>query len=474
MNKMVSRLLHMLVSAALLVACVQVAADETRPPPEERITVSFRGASIEEVYEMLAIQGRVNILLGKGVSGNVSVNLYDVDLDMAIRAIADSAGYIVEERNSTYTVLDREESGKDAVSSNTRIRTFKVQYTDPEVVEELLEKHLSRYGKLTTLKERHLLVVEDLPEFLDRIEGLLSEIDVQPKQILIEAKILEIELNDDQKFGIDWSKITRTTERDVTLGTSGLVPGPPGFFLDYVTPDLTVFLTALASKDRVRTLSTPKLLVLENQEAEVLIGERQGYEVSTTIDGVTTQSIEFVESGVILRVSAAVDRSGRIMLDVHPEVSVGTLGGIKLNIPNIATTEVTTQFLAEDGEQLFIGGLIKNQDKEARSGVPVLSDIPILGNLFSATTTQVINTETVVMIRPHVVKQRSGPVSRRNAEKVERVERQFGLKVNSVLSRLPTKVDRILSHEAAADRGETGSDTGAWDGDTEWEGGWSF
>ena len=451
------QLLRLLVAAGLLLMCLNGQAQAGKQTSRDHLTISFRETSIQEVYEMLSQQKRVNILLGKGVSGKVSVNLYDVDIGTAIRLVADAAGYIVEERNGSYTVLVREESGKDVVSSNTRIRTFKVQYTDPSVVEELLTKHLSRYGKITVLEDRHLLVVEDLPDFVERVDKLLAKIDVQPQQILIEAKVLEITLDQDQAFGIDWNKIGSATNpnRTLSLGTRSLAPGTPaagtGFFFNYVTPNLTLFLSALNSKGRVRTLSTPKLLTLENQEAQVLIGDRLGFKVTTTINQVTTESIEFIESGVILKVTASVDRSGKILLKIHPEVSTGSITN---GIPNVTTTEVTTQFLADDGEQLFIGGLIKNRDTESRTGMPLLSDIPILGNLFSRTDTAVLKTETVVMIRPRIIQPGKRMTSSQNAQHIDHVADQQQLKFDSVLSSLPSVVDNYAAKPAQNSRSQ--------------------
>ena len=169
------------------------------------LTLSFRQTPIEEVYEMLSREGRVNILLGKGVTGEVSLNLYQVSLDEAIRHIAEAGGFVAEDRGGTWMVLPREEAGRDSARGNTVVRSFKVQYTAPDVVAGVLEAHLSRYGKVTVVAERGMLVIEELPDFMVRVEALLAEIDVAPKQILIEAKILEIALDSSQTFGIDWS-----------------------------------------------------------------------------------------------------------------------------------------------------------------------------------------------------------------------------------------------------------------------------
>ncbi len=161
-----------------------------------------------------------------------------------------------------------------------------------------------------------------------------------------------------------------------------------------------MFLDTLRTRGRVRTLSTPRLMAIENQEASVIVGDRQGYRLTTTINQVTTESIEFLESGVILRVTPAVDDKDRIRLEIHPEVSTGT---VSLGIPSQTTTEVTTHVLVPDGNTIFIAGLIRSTLTESRDGVPVLGDIPGLGLLFSRRERISVNTETVVLITPRIV-----------------------------------------------------------------------
>ena len=139
-------------------------------------------------------------------------------------------------------------------------------------------------------------------------------------------------------------------------------------------------LDALEIRGRLRTLSTPKLLALENEEAAVIIGDRRGYRVTTTINQVTTESIEFLESGVILRVTPSVDAQGQIMLEVHPEVSTGTVD--TNGIPSQTTTEVTTRLLVPNGQTIFLGGLIRHTSTQDQQRVPVLGRIPGLRKIF--------------------------------------------------------------------------------------------
>ncbi len=424
----------LLLTAALLLLLLTrpLYGAETGIVHDGKITLTLRKVEIAEVMEMLSRAARVNILLSDDVKGEISVNLYDVGINEAIHSIASSAGYGVERRGGSYFIVERDQAGKSEPGGPTEVRTFKVQYSDPELVAGILKNHLSSYGQVTTLPERRLLIVEDTPHFLGRIQKLLKEIDRQPRQILIEAKILEVSLTDSESYGLDWVKIFESG--DAAIGTQGLgSPGSPGLFFNYITPDVEVFLDALRTRGRTRTLSTPKLLALEDQEAETIIGNRLGYNVTTTIDNVTTTSVEFLESGVIMKVKPSVDGEGRIFLEIHPEVSTGdVLNGL----PSQSTAEVTTSMLVESGQTVFIGGLITRNQGKTREGIPILGDIPGIGSLFSNKLITSQNTELVVLVTPYLIDNDKVPLDGGNAANVAAVAEQLEVQ--------PRDIDRVL------------------------------
>ncbi len=423
---------------AVVMACTLMAAPslygqqrepEARPAPSEnRVNLNFRATPIEEVFDMLSRKERVNIILSKGVTGTVTVNLYNVTVKEAIFSVAQAAGYWVEVRGGDYIILGKETS-LDYPGANTQIKTFKVQYSDTKQVADIISKYVSRYGKVTPLVGRNLIVVEDLPGFAGRIGRLIEELDVQPKQVMIEAKILEISLDDTEQFGIDWKRLFgSSTGTSGSVGTTGLASGnaaapKQGFFFSILNKNTEAFLSALATKGRVRTLATPKLLALENQEAKAVIGDSTGFKVTTTINLVTTETIQFLESGVILKVTPSVDQRGRVLMKVHPEVSSASLAD---GIPSKKSTEVTTELLCEDGQSIFIGGLIKSASSRNRTGVPILGDIPLLGRLFSNDVESVNSSETIVIITPYVIREPS-EAEKFSEEKASEVEKSSDL-----------------------------------------------
>jgi type II secretory pathway component GspD/PulD (secretin) len=419
----------MLLAASASHACGQArgpaaAAPQSMPQADSGgpATYLFRDTPIAELFEMISRRARVNIVLGKGVTGNVAVSLYDTGAREAIHAIAEAGGFKVVERDNGYLIVNPQQAAQGGVPDNIEVRALKVQYSDPQLVADILGKHVGPGGKVTVIPQRKMVVAEDTQAGLARIEALLRQIDVPPRQVMIEAKILEISLDDSENFGIDWSKVLKNGSK---VGVTGLAQqGQAGLFFNYVNCncDITAYLSALSTKDKVRTLATPKLLALEDQEASITIGDELGYRVTTTINNVTSESVQFLDTGVILRVTPSVDGDRKIALKIRPEVSSGSV----LNgVPSKKTTQVTTQLVAQDGQSILIAGLIKSSASQQRTGVPLLGDIPVVGNLFANRERRGNLTETVVVITPHLVPLGGAPDDAQVAERVRQNEKEI-------------------------------------------------
>ncbi|HEX9174008.1 MAG TPA: hypothetical protein VF861_15250 [Telluria sp.] len=401
---MTNRTMTRIALAALLALAAggasAAAAARAAAPNSTLTSLVFRDAPIAELFEMISRRERINIMLGKGVSGNVAISLYDVTPRQAIQAIAEAGGYQVVERDGGYIILNPSQAAPAAPSDRQlEVKALKVQYSEPQLIAEILSKHVGAGGKITALPLRRQIIVEETAAGMARIEALLREIDRQPRQILIEAKILEITLDDNQQFGVDWQKVFSANGVN-RFGTTGLTQPQAGFFFNFVNRNVDIYLNALSNKGKVRTLATPKLLTLENQEASTNIGDKLGYRLTTTINNVTSESIEFLETGVILRVTSAVDANGKIVMRVRPEVSSGS---VLAGIPSKKTTEVNTQLVAENGQPVLIAGLIKASTGQRRIGVPFLGDVPVLGKLFANNEEIGNSTETIVLITPRIV-----------------------------------------------------------------------
>jgi type II secretory pathway component GspD/PulD (secretin) len=433
------RALQVMFAMALLWATFAQAAQT------QLVSLSLRDVDIAEALAMLAKQQRLNILLSDDVEGSLSLSLYDVPVSDAVHAIANAAGYAVERRSGAYFVLEHEKVGMYTNGNLTQVRSFDIHYANPETLEEMLEPYLSRYGKIKAIPERNLILVSDKPEFLTRIATLVKYADKKPRQVIIEAQILEVSLNDEDSYGIDWSKLFESQDGGGSFGLQGLAgagsSGSTGFFFDFVNPNIDLMLTALQQQGRVRTLSTPKLVALDNQEAEVIIGDRRGYQVTTTINQVTSESIEFLESGVILRVTPHIDNSGQVLMEIHPEVSTGTVDAA--GIPSQTTTEVTTSLLVPGGETVFIGGLMKHSTSQIYKRAPLLGRLPVLKRLFSSREETQTNTETIVLISPRVVQDTNEEWNREPVQKIKELREQLAAEVEALEASIETDAHRI-------------------------------
>lgn len=444
MNKSATNLIKTstLALAALgLTASLSIGAQEV----EHRLSMTMKDADLADVMEMISREQRINVFVSTNSAEKVSFSLYDMTVPGAIRAIANAAGLAVEYYDGNYYIVERDEAGKYAPDALTRVRSFELQYVEAQEMESLLRPYLSEYGEITIFNDRNMFLVEDTPEFLRRTAALVDEIDQAPTQILIEAKILEITLTDEDSSGLDWSKLFDSRDGSGEFGTIGLSDSTsPGLFFDFTTPNFAATLNALTSQGRVRTLSTPTLLAIESEESEVIIGDRRGYSVTTTINQVTTESVEFLESGVILRVTASVDKHGQVMMDINPEVSTGVIDPLT-GIPSQSTTAVKTSMIVPDGKTIFVGGLIKHRIDESKRGVPILGRIPGLGRLFSNRQKTNTNTETIVLITPTVVAPAVPMIHEESMDKIDEIERDQGEQIE----RLDNEMEQVFGASEA-------------------------
>lgn len=420
-------IIHGLLVFSLMLSSLVLAQSNT-----QRISMTMKDAELADVMDMISREQRINIFVSADSNEQVSFSLYDMEQPDAIRAIANAAGLAVEHYDGNYFIVERDEAGKYAPDALTQVRSFELQYIPVDDMQSLLEPYLSEYGEITVFAEKNIFLIEDTPQFLRRTAALIREIDQQPTQILIEAKILEITLTDEDSYGLDWTKFFNSDGGAGEFGGQGLNnPNSPGLFFTYTNDNIALALDALTSQGRVRTLSSPKLLAVEDQESSVIVGDRRGYSVITTINQVTSESVEFLESGVILRVTPSVDSNGKVLMDIHPEVSTGVIDPLT-GIPSQTTTEVTTRMIVPDGQTIFVGGLIKHRVEESQQGIPVVSKIPGVGRLFSSRENNKTNTETIVLITPTVLTDKSELVDEETIEIIKKMEQQQGSDTDKV------------------------------------------
>lgn len=265
--------------------------------------------------------------------------------------------------------------------------------------------------KVVADTENNALLIQTTQRDYRRIEQILERIDVLPTQVMLEAVIAEVTLNDELKFGLRWffeNGGFNVTLSDVASGFTGA--SFPGFALSYAADNIQVTLNALSSITDVNVISAPTVMALNNQKAVLQVGDQVPIVTQQSAGTITENapiinSVMLKDTGIILSVLPRVNNAGRVTLDIEQEVSTvvkTTTSGI--DSPTIQQRKITTRVLVNDGETLALGGLIQERNGLTRSQVPILGDIPVFGNLFKNKTDTIARTELIIFIRPRVIR----------------------------------------------------------------------
>ena len=266
--------------------------------------------------------------------------------------------------------------------------------------------------KIVPNVENNALLINATPSEFASIEGALKRLDVTPIQVLIEASLAEVTLTDDIKFGVQWSY--DGGEGPLVLSDAangGIGPQFPGFsFLFNSRTSIRAVLNAIESMTDVNVLSSPKLLVLNNREAELQIGDQVPITVQSSISTAgeaapIVNAVQLRDTGVILRITPRVNKSGLVLLDVAQEVSdVVPTTSSSIDSPTIQQRRISSTVAVRDGETIALGGLIRDSATRSRGGIPYLRKIPLVGELFGSTGKNNRRTELIVLITPRVIR----------------------------------------------------------------------
>jgi general secretion pathway protein D len=245
------------------------------------------------------------------------------------------------------------------------------------------------------------------------IEATLKRLDITPLQVLIEVTIAEVTLTDDLRYGLQWFFESGDNSATFsTLSTGAVASAFPGFSYLLSGTDARVVLNALSEITDLRVISSPQLMVLDNQSARLQVGDQVPIATQSAVtvsdpDAPIVNSIQFRDTGVILEVTPRVNAGGLVVLDVLQEVSdVIATTTSDIDSPTIQQRSIESTVAVQSGDSVALGGLIKDRDENSVSGVPLLSSIPLLGNLFKTTDNREIRTELLVLITPRVVRDR--------------------------------------------------------------------
>lgn len=284
---------------------------------------------------------------------------------------------------------------------------------------------LDKLGEVRVVPDRdkNALLIRARPAAFRLIESALRAIDASPLQVVIEATIAEVTLNDQLQYGVQYYLETGFGSAGFTTRAAGSSPAGSlatpvpqagsGLNLVVSTGGARVVLNALSSITNVRVVSAPTLSVLNNQTARLQVGNQvpvrtQQSQSTDNTDSPVISNIEYKDTGVILKVTPRINSNNDVSMDVQQEVSsiVNDAASTQADAlaPTISTRRIGSIVSVANGQTVVLGGLIQENQQNGRGGVPVLQDIPLLGNLFSSTSSSRDRTELVVFITPRVIR----------------------------------------------------------------------
>lgn len=432
------------------------------------VEIHVNDANLVEVLRMLSLQSQKNIIASKDVRGTVTANLYDVTVREALDALLATNGYAYREKgNFIYVYTTKEIQDMERAARVATTATFRLYYTPAANAVTMIKPVLSSDAQVAfttpaatgidtgtkdvggaTHATEDVIVVTDYADNLERVRKVLKEVDRRPQQILIEATILRATLSEDNALGVDFTvlgnvdfstingagatsgqalsgAITSNSAASSILdkGYSGAgtnftqnVPSG-GMRVGLVHNNIGVFLSALEQLTDTTVLANPKVLALNKQKGEVIVGRKDGYVTSTTTDTSTVQTVEFLDTGTRLIFRPFIGDDGYIRMEIHPEDSTGGLTAA--NLPFKATTEVTSNVMVKDGHTIVIGGLFREQTETTRAQVPGLGNIPGIGALFRSQRDRTTREEIIILLTPHIIKDDAAFSAASEAERKE-------------------------------------------------------
>jgi len=278
--------------------------------------------------------------------------------------------------------------------------------------------------RITADEANNAVLILASPEGYRTVESALQELDVTPLQVLIEVAISEVTLNNELRYGVQYFFTEgQHSFSQINNSLGKLAPIFPGF--NYVwsgSQNIQAALSLLESVTKVRMLASPQLLVLNNQQARIQVGDQVPVATQSATSTVTStpqivNSIEYKNTGINLSVTPRVNASGLVLLDISQEVSgVAPTTSSTLNSPTIQQRMVSSSIAVNNDETIALGGLIQESKTNSGSGIPVLQHIPVLGHLFGEDATSGNRKELLILITPRIV--RNAQDSRRITEEV--------------------------------------------------------
>jgi len=396
----------------------------------EKISLVFDNAEVRNILQLIAEVSNLNIIASDEIKGNVTLRLIDVPWDQALTLVLDITNLGMIREGNVVRVLPKDtiRSMREAELAADRAQeklepvqteVISVNYADLTAVVGPTQKLLSDRGSMTEDARNKLVIVTDIPSRIEKVRELVKILDTPERQVMIEARIVEVNSNFSRDLGVNWGINFANPGEKMGAGSLGIggdflvgLPSGPGsaateaglgagFTYGRIGIDQTILdlrLSALESNGNAKVISTPRVTTLNGEEATISQGTTIPYQTSGA-DGPKT---EFVNANLELKVKPVINPDGSVILEIlatndTPSITAGA------SAPSIDTKKAETKVLVMDGETTVIGGIFIDTKQVSDSGVPYLGKLPLLGQLFRSDKTVQTKAELMIFITPRIL-----------------------------------------------------------------------
>jgi type IV pilus assembly protein PilQ len=379
-------------------------AGETAGGPP-RVTNMFYETSLRQALADIAAQTNTIIVPGMSVQGIVTCELKDVPLDRALEIVLSVGDYEFRHEDG-YIFVGSADPESPGFAKLCRTRTLKMNYVDAPQAVKMLSESVRDYAQANPTT--NTVCVTAPPQMLERIVGELRMLDEAPRQVMIEAKVVELERRALDRFGVDWNwewQKPQTGENvrsgnatfDSLNWTLGLGYSTTAEF----TRNLNMSLDLLKENESATIIADPHVVAADGSDAEVKVTTEEYFEIVTE-DIYVRSELEVIESGIVLTMEPSIGENGAISMRVTPDVS-NVIGQGMRGLPVITRRRASTTVRVQDGGTIIIAGLHDNRTRVDEMKVPLLGDIPLLGNLFWKQNAESQSRQVAIFITPRIV-----------------------------------------------------------------------
>lgn len=378
-----------------------------------KVSVTAENVDIQRLLGEIAAKTGTNVAVDDAVSASVSIHLIGLPVAEVLRTIASAYGLALSEVGGVF-MFSQGVPQDLAAYRLSGTASYPMRYTRAQAASGLLPTFL--YSYLHVNEEQNAVVVTAPQQMLDKIKADLEAVDVAPPQILLEA--VAVEFNDSAELE-NFIQLLQGDITGVTTGEEGYYGTPEYTFrsdprlglLSYATigelpNDWEASLRVLETDQKARIRAAPRLAVMNGHEASIFIGVRRFIKVEFISYGQVTEKIQGVDVGVKLKVRPLTGGRGEITLTILPEgTEVSNISELdpQTGLPVLSTRQTGTTVRVMDGETVMIGGLNQQQRDDRTTKLPILGDLPLIGNLFRSRTRSTTTSELAVFITPHVL-----------------------------------------------------------------------